>query len=289
MFCDVTPDGYSFHHAALISKKRIHWDSQRNADTKQQADILISAKKEMQRGHSFHGTIRTYKLPRDTEGIATDHQVVKPSVEYCWTITLVQDERSGIHNEPIVASCHSCLESIKIVKDKFDYVVTSVVTANARKMDKMRYDLKEDDSSLVVYGCSAHLLNLLCQDITPSFVMNHVVETQRYFRDHHKPNAWLTDCPGTVKPQLPIETRWKSQLTCIDAVIKNKSSYMNIVHEHKDDMIRNLAGRFRTLGVALYKAESGSQSIADLCHMWLPLQQDRLLDPHCDVVKKRRN
>ena len=99
-------------------------------------------------------------------------------------------------------------KSIKIAKDKFDCVVTCVVTDNARNMDKMRDGLKEDDCSLVVCGCSVHMLNLLGQDTTPSSVMKHVMKIQKYFRNHHKLNTWLIECPDTVKPRLPIETRW---------------------------------------------------------------------------------
>jgi len=67
-------------------------------------------------------------------------------------------------------------KSIKIAKDKFDCVVPCFDTDNARNMDKVRDSLKEDDSSLVVYDCSVHMLNLLGQDITPSSVMKYVME-----------------------------------------------------------------------------------------------------------------
>ena len=124
------------------------------------------------------------------------------------TATLIQDGWSNIHNEPIVASylqvvnksflleshdtgsmtksgenCKALAqESIKMAKDKFDYVVTSVVTDNAKNMDKLRDGLKENDPSLVVYGCSAHMLNLLGQDITPSSVIKHVIEIRSISR-----------------------------------------------------------------------------------------------------------
>ncbi|KAK2146527.1 hypothetical protein LSH36_602g01037 [Paralvinella palmiformis] len=167
-------------------------------------------------------------------------------------------------------------------------------------MDKMRDALKEDDSSLVVYGCSVHMLNRLGQDITSSSVMKHVMEIQKYFRNHQKPNAWITECPDTVKPQFSTETRSKSQLAYIETFIKKRSSYMNIVHEHEDDFdkqiarkiqdiriyrnAQDLATQLRPIAVALDKAQSDSHSIADPCHMWLSLQQ--LLEAHCYVVKK---
>jgi len=77
---------------------------------------------------------------------------------------------------------------------------------------------------------------------------------------------------------------------------------MNIVHKHEDDFdkqisrkiqdisiycrAQDLAIQLSPIAVALDKAQSDSHSIADSCHMWLTLQQDPLLETHCDVVKK---
>lgn len=77
-------------------------------------------------------------------------------------------------------------ESIKTAKDKFSCIktnVVSVVTDNAKNMEKICDALKEDDP-LVVYGCFAHPLNLPCQDIIPASVMKHVTVIQKYFRNH---------------------------------------------------------------------------------------------------------
>ncbi|KAK2160907.1 hypothetical protein LSH36_125g05000 [Paralvinella palmiformis] len=79
------------------------------------------------------------------------------------------------------------------------------------------------------------------------------------------------------------QIRWKSQLACIDTFIKNRNSYMNIVHEHEDDFdkqiarkirdisiydnARDLAPQLRPIAVALDKARSDSHSIADSCHI----------------------
>jgi len=71
--------------------------------------------------------------------------------------------------------------------------------------------------------------------------MKHIVEVQKYFRNHHKPCAWLTECLDSRKPQLPSETRWKSQLTCLDSYITNRPSYMKIVQDHKDEIDQNIA------------------------------------------------
>ena len=60
---------------------------------------------------------------------------------------------------------------------------------------------------ITVYGCSVHMLNLLGEDVTPSDVIKHVKDINKYFRNHHKPLAWLAEFPDSVKPQLPGDTR----------------------------------------------------------------------------------
>ncbi|KAK2160668.1 hypothetical protein LSH36_128g04023 [Paralvinella palmiformis] len=103
-------------------------------------------------------------------------------------------------------------------------------------MQRMRVALQQDDPDLIVYGCSAHWLNLLDQDLTAQSVMKHIVEMQKYFRNHHKPCAWLTECLDSHKPQLPGETRWKWPLTRLDSYITNRPSYMEIVQDHEGEI-----------------------------------------------------
>jgi hypothetical protein len=54
--------------------------------------------------------------------------------------------------------------------------------------------------------------NLLGQDITPAQVINQLVEINKYFRNHHIPGSLLSEIPDSVKPQLPAETRWNSEV-----------------------------------------------------------------------------
>ena len=84
-------------------------------------------------------------------------------------------------------------------------------------MEAMRNKLYEVDNSLITYGCSSHLLNLLGQDVTPQQVINPIIDVSKYFRNHHTPGALLSGFSdqGAVKRQLPGATRWNSQLECI--------------------------------------------------------------------------
>ena len=60
-------------------------------------------------------------------------------------------------------------------------------------MEKMRLELKlknkSENSCLISYGCAAHWLNLLREDITPSNIIKHVAEVHKYFQNHHAASA----------------------------------------------------------------------------------------------------
>ena len=94
-------------------------------------------------------------------------------------VTLVQDGHTGKisyflnsidtgSNKKTATYCTSLVtEASKEATDKFGRKVVAVVTDNEQKMQSIRSNLKLLDSSLLVYGCSSHLLNLLGKDITP--------------------------------------------------------------------------------------------------------------------------
>lgn len=246
------------------------------------------------------------------------------------TVTLVEDGWSNIHNDPVVATCittangqsffldahdtgamqktaENCKQqvqkSMKIAEKKFNCSIRTVVTDNAKNMEKMRQVLQQDDPGLIVYGCTAHWLNLLGQDITPSALMKHVVEVQKYFRNHHRPSAWLKECEGSVKPQLPGDTRWKSQLTCLETFLTNRPHYMKIAQDQEDSIedhiirkvtdfnlyrqIRDLAEQLRPVANAIDRAQSDNCRLADACDIFLDLEQNPVLDPHKATVQKR--
>ena len=97
----------------------------------------------------------------------------------------MQDGWSDIHNTSVVATILLC--------DRHAYcTVVGVVTDSERKLECMRKNLIEEDSSLTVYGCSAHWLNLLGQNVTSSQTISQVIEINKYVRSHHVPSALLT-------------------------------------------------------------------------------------------------
>jgi len=135
------------------------------------------------------------------------------------SVTLALDGWSNVHNEPII--CFNIIkgdgrtalvqtidtsgnphtsdylqkltsEEIKRCESEFKVMIGSVVTDNAGNVTKMRRELqKEDDLDIIQYGCNAHILHLLSQDLKLSGVIQPVVKIIKYFRNHHMPAAWF--------------------------------------------------------------------------------------------------
>ena len=80
-------------------------------------------------------------------------------------------------NKKTAAYCTSIAQdSIKETADQFQCKVTGVVSDVAKEMVAMKQNLVETDPELTVYGCSAHWLNLLGQDVTRSQNISQVIE-----------------------------------------------------------------------------------------------------------------
>ena len=45
--------------------------------------------------------------------------------------------------------------------------------------------------SFITYGCSAHYMNLVQNEASPPGIKAHLVEVQKFFRNHHKQSAQL--------------------------------------------------------------------------------------------------
>lgn len=248
-------------------------------------------------------------------------------------VTLVQDGWSSIHNDPIIVNCVSsgqdtyfvtavdtetnkktaeyCLKLAKEAKKeaylKFGCEVKSFVSDNEKKMQVMRKKLQEDleDKEFISYGCASHYLNLTGQDITEkvSALTKHIVEVQKYFRNHHQPGAYLKEYPDSVKPQIPGETRWNSQIICLETFLRNREFYLKIVDDHESDIDKNITKKINDVSIykeakSLYKQlkpiaaaldnlQSEEASISTACCEWLKLVNNNELQPYADILKFR--
>jgi hypothetical protein len=155
-------------------------------------------------------------------------------------VIISQDGWSNIHREPIIATCihipgKTCLHDAvdvgdvtkdaeycaKLAKDsilsaeaKYGCRVVGFVSDNEAKMVKVRKILQEwRGPEFMVYGCSAHYVNLIESDATPSVIKSRLMEIQKFFRNHQKPAAKLKLLGGKI-PQLYNETRLISIYGC---------------------------------------------------------------------------
>ena len=142
-------------------------------------------------------------------------------------VTLVQDDWSYIHNNPVIATsiytgsktyflnavdtgpnkktssfCASFFQkAMSESQNIFKFRTVGIVTDNEIKMEVMRNKLYLVDNINITYGCTSHLLNCSRQDINPQQIINPVIDVSKYFRNHHTPGALLSEFSnkGAVK------------------------------------------------------------------------------------------
>ena len=122
-----------------------------------------------------------------------------------------------------------------------------------RKKLQERFQQMSDENEnqqLFVYGCAAHVLNLVESEVSTRTVISKIVEVQKYFRNHHQPAGWLREKNG-VKPQLPNATRWNSQNACIDTFLTNYQMLLEISMEKKSELEKNIVAIIKN--AAVYK------------------------------------
>ena len=144
-----------------------------------------------------------------------------------------QDGWSNIHREPIIATClhipgrtflHDAVDvggttkdaeycanlamtSIEAAEKNYGCIVIGFVSDNESKMVKVREILQEwRGKDFMVYGCSAHYVNLAQSVATPPAIKAHIQDVQKFFRNRQKPAAKLKELGGKI-PQLPNDTR----------------------------------------------------------------------------------
>lgn len=249
------------------------------------------------------------------------------------TVCLAIDGWSNIHNEPIVCASVTCDEKVYLVstldthskhtsenlleiteasiekcEKEYGCFVRSFVTDNAANMAKVRKELAKKDDTLIAYGCSAHLLNLLAQDLEIKEVKEHTTQIIKYFRNHHNPGC-LYKKAGGKKLLLPAETRWNTMIDSIQSYLQNWEILVTVCKENNDDIDLQIArkvndralkrfaedylDRLKPISVALDKLQRDVALISDAVEVWHKLKTDLkdLLTDKKDVEKvdKRRN
>lgn len=227
------------------------------------------------------------------------------------TVCMSLDGWSNVHNDPIVCctvttstaqvflvdtvdtSGHphtgeylydvakACIE--KTERD-FGCIIGSIVTDNAANVNLMRTLLLErENRTLVAYGCSPHLLDLLSEALEFGNIKEHVNAIIKYFRNNHFASAKYKRF-GVKKLVSPSGTRWNTMSDCLSVYLENWHVIFQICDENRDTIdatIRQKVGnialkraseellaRLKPVAVALDKTQSDKCTIADSVVIW---------------------
>ncbi|MEL7307755.1 MAG: hAT transposon family protein, partial [Pseudomonadota bacterium] len=177
------------------------------------------------------------------------------------------------------------------------------VTDNENKIKKLRQLLGEWRPELLIYGCSAHYLNLVENEATPSAAKNHIVEVQKYFRTHQKEAALLKEAGGK-SPQLPNNTRWSSDKACFSTFVENHHLYLRIRDSEGNSMsprikhlidnrgllleARHMLQQLDKISDALNVMQSDSSDLADATLAWMELIRDESLPEEVRRIIEKR-
>lgn len=97
-------------------------------------------------------------------------------------------------------------------------------------MTAMQTLIRKDYPHMEVYGCNAHLFNLIGEKFTDKDLAEKIRHVQTYIRNHHFTSGRLDEMGGK-RPVLPGTTRWNSQIDSFLNYLENHSKYLGIVRE----------------------------------------------------------
>lgn len=94
---------------------------------------------------------------------------------------------------------------------------------------------KDNQFDILTYGCSAHLLNLLAQDLRIDNIKEQVVHIVKYFRNNQFASSKYKQ-EGGLKLTLSCDVRWNTMAQCLSSYIKNWSILMKVCEEHRNKL-----------------------------------------------------
>ena len=159
---------------------------------------------------------------------------------------------------------------------------------------------------MIVYGCAAHYLNLVDNAFNSGEVAqikSHIVEVQKYFRNHQKPAGLLKENGGVI-PQIPNDTRWLSDRACYKTFVQNHHIYQKVrgmssisLPKNMTKLIDNgalLHGAKHMLevldkvAIALNTLQGNTPGFCETVSTWQELMNDETLPKNLQEEVKRR-
>lgn len=143
-------------------------------------------------------------------------------------------------------------------------------------------------SSVITYGCSAHLANLVSKDIRDESIIEKIKKVIKYFRNHKDPRAKYLKAGGT-NLVLPCDVRWNSVRDCLESFVKNYSVLTEVVSTYKhainDEIYKiiiedNLLGisqflirKLNVVGKNLAKLQSDNCFLSEAFELWTDMKE----------------
>jgi hypothetical protein len=129
--------------------------------------------------------------------------------------------------------CFQLLEAaIKKAESEYGCNVVGVATDNCSSMTRMQSICSAAYPNLLIFGCNAHLFNLLGSYFTPKDAAENVTRVQKFMRGHQFSSAALKKLKSN-RPVLPSTTRWNSQIDSFKNFLDNQGDYLRILREMK--------------------------------------------------------
>lgn len=246
-------------------------------------------------------------------------------------VTLGLDGWSNIHNEPVICVTLTTKDgntyladtidtsgiahtsenlydiattTINKCQSEFQCLIQALVTDNTGNVRKMRdmFDEKEE-FNIITYGCAAHILNLLANDISYPNVKEQILHVIKYFRNNQYANACFRKDASTSKLIMPCEVRWNSFADALDSYLKSWSVLVTICENNKDKIDKNIQSlvsnislkrnaedyfqQLKPISVALDKVQSQNCTIGETVFLFKNLKkQMEDLKLNKDIMKK---
>ena len=177
-------------------------------------------------------------------------------------------------------------ESIENAEEKYGCRVIGFVSDNEAKMLRVCAILEEwRGNTFITYGCLAHYLNLVQAEATPPQVKGQLVEVQKFFRNHQRPQAQLKS-KGGKSPQLPNDTRWLSHREFLETFLHNYQRILDNrqIKEGANHMLQQLD----LVSHSLNLLQSETSNLGDATNIWLKLSSSEVLSNELKAAIKPR-
>ena len=173
---------------------------------------------------------------------------------------------------------------MKDVATQYHVQIVGVVTDNASNMQKMRETIHSLMPEVISFGCQAHVLNLLSNDLhkEKESIFAKIIDILKWFRNSHAAHAALKE-KGIPLPPIPSEVRWS---TCCQTLTYFNSNWSDLVticaslqypnspirQGLENVMVRRASEEMllqqEPVAQAVARAQTDGHSIADMVEIW---------------------